>query len=114
MIKKVFFALTAVFALMACEKELDTAVPDCIQERLKTFDANEACSNAAVNRFTFQGNFVYTFDRGDCAEMDSIEVRSEDCTLLGYLGGYLNNVDINGIIFYGSAQHDALIWARQH
>lgn len=114
MMKKLFFSLTVLLALTACEKELDTAVPDCIQDRLKTFDLNESCSNASVNRFTFQGQFVYLFDRGECAEMDSIEVRSENCDLLGYLGGYLNNANINGLVFFSSAEHDALVWARQN
>lgn len=112
--KRIFLALTVIVALAACEKELDTAVSECIQDRLKTFDNSEACDKAAVHRFEFQGGFVYTFDRGNCAGMDSIEVRSENCDLLGYLGGYLNNASINGIIFYGNAQHDALVWARQH
>jgi hypothetical protein len=114
MIRRIFLALTVIVAFVSCEKELDTSVSDCIQERLKTFDTNEACDNASVHRFQFQGGFVYTFDRGNCAEMDSIEVRSENCDLLGYLGGYLNNASINGIIFYGSAKHDAIVWARQY
>jgi hypothetical protein len=114
MMKRIILSLTVLASLTACEKELDTAVPDCIQERLKTFDEMEACSHASVNRYTFQDQLVYVFDRGDCSEMDSMEVRSESCNLLGYLGGYLNNVDINGVIFYGEAKHDAVIWARQN
>lgn len=109
--KKLFFAASASLILLGCTKEKEAAVSDCIQDRLKTFDKSEACANAVVTRYEFQGQTVYTFDRGDCVAMDSVEVRSEDCALLGYLGGYLENDSINKAPFYAQATYVAVIWA---
>ena len=111
--RKLFLmSLLFIAAFAACTKEKDAAVSTCIQDRLNTFDQLEACDNASVSRYTFMGENVYTFDRGVCADMDSIEVRSEDCALLGYLGGYLNNTMINNSSFYAQAQFESLVWAN--
>ena len=111
--RKLFWiSLLAISAFGACTKEKDEAVSECIQDRLKTFDQFEACDQAAVSRYMFMGQTVYTFDRGNCVDMDSIEVRSEDCALLGYLGGYLNNTMINNTAFYQQADFVSLVWAK--
>ena len=108
--KALLFSLLIGFVLLGCNKENEAAVPTCIQDRLQTFDMNEACSDgASVERHMFQGNPVYLFNPGACT-VDSIEVRSDDCALLGYLGGLLNNSDINGVDFYLSSQYDAIVW----
>lgn len=111
--RKLFLmSLLAVTVFVACTKENDQAVSTCIQDRLKTFDQFEACDGASVSRYMFNGENVYIFDRGECPDMDSIEVRSEDCALLGYLGGYLNNTMINNTSFYGQADFQSLVWAN--
>ncbi len=97
--------------LLSCTKEKEGAVSECIQERLKTFDEMEACPDAVVTRYDFLGETVYTFDRGNCPEIDSIEVRSNDCALLGYLGGVLGNDIISGQPFYAKATYVAVIWS---
>lgn len=101
------------FGAIACTKEKENAVSECIQERLKIFDEFESCENAMVLRYKFQNMDVYTFDRGDCSYVDSVEVYDEDCNLMGYLGGYLNNTSINGANFYGSADLQSTIWTKQ-
>lgn len=110
--KALLFSLLVSFILLGCNKENEASVPTCIQERLQTFDSNEACSNgASVVRHIFQGNPVYLFDPGSCG-IDSTEVRSEDCGMLGYLGGVLNNSEINGTDFYLSSTYDAIVWSN--
>lgn len=99
------------FVWIACTKEKEAAVPPCIQDRLKTFDQSEACSQgASLERYTFQNKTVYVFDHGVCGSIDSSEVRDADCNVLGYLGGVLNNDTINGMNFYVSSKYEAIIW----
>ncbi len=110
--KALIFSFLVGFLFVGCKKENEAAVPTCIQERLQAFDLNEACgSGASVERHLFQGNPVYLFNPGGCT-VDSVEVRSEDCGLMGYLGGTLGNSDINGVDFYLNANYDAIVWAN--
>lgn len=111
--KKYLLIGTVLLAAIACTKEKENAVSECIQDRLKNFDENESCDNAMVLRYMFQDMNVYTFDRGNCSYVDSVEVYDEDCNLMGYLGGYLNNTDINGVNFYGAAELKSTIWTKQ-
>ena len=110
--KKAFALLLLVgFVWIGCTKEKEAAVPTCIQDRLKTFDQLEACSQgASLQRYNFQSNSVYVFNHGFCNSIDSSEVRDAECNLLGYLGGVLNNDTINGLNFYISAKYEAVIW----
>ena len=110
--RALLFSLLIGFVLVGCTKEKEGAVPQCIQERLKTFDSDEACQNASVMRYNFEGKSVYVFDREFCAQIDSSEVRDENCGLLGYLGGVLNNDTINNQNFNLSAEYESIIWAN--
>lgn len=99
--------------LIACNKENENATPECVTEQLAVFDGTQACEGATVKRYDFQGSDVYLFDPGNCPQADSIEVRSSECQVLGYLGGILNNTFINGVEFSSHSEFKALVWAAQ-
>lgn len=111
--KKITVIAALLIGAFACTKEPESAVSTCIQDELRIFDENLACTNAIVLRYDFMGNNVYTFDRGDCSYVDSITVYDEECNIMGYLGGYLGNSTISGVDFYQEADLKATVWSKQ-
>ena len=112
--KNAFFALALIgFIFTGCNKEDDNAVPECIQDKLTSFDENVACpTGATVKVYTFQNKEVYVFNPGGCGSDLSTDVMDEGCTSLGVLGGILGETEIAGVEFYINAVQKRTIWAN--
>lgn len=111
--KKVLFILLIGFVWAGCTKEKEEAIPECIQDRLLSFETNEACpSGASLKKYTFQGNRVFAFNPGGCIADGTIEIRSENCDVLGFLGGISGETEINGIDFDLNAVDDGFVWTN--
>jgi hypothetical protein len=99
--------------LTSCEK-IDKEAPACIKDLIRNHK-NEMflCeTGASVSQYLFQGKNVYVFDPGTCgADMQS-NVYSENCELLGSLGGIAGVIIINGDRFDLGATFIKTIWTE--
>lgn len=111
--KKIFTLLIlSLLTMVACEKE-DFGLSDCLDNKIKEFKNSEyACDNGAnVKEYRFKGEIVYVFDPGLCGADMTSEVIDQDCNFLGYLGGIVGNVMIDGTDFSESV-FIRIIWER--
>ncbi|MCH2228972.1 MAG: hypothetical protein MK105_01415 [Crocinitomicaceae bacterium] len=110
--KKVIFSILAAGVLFAsCNKEDEDAVPTCVQERLASFEANEACGDgASVKRYIFNGGDVYAYNPGGCGADLTTSIIDENCNNIGYLGGITGNDTIQGVHFTSNAMLVSTIW----
>ncbi len=108
-LKFVFFIL--MFFLAACEK-IDDDAPDCIKKLIKHHKSDFALceSGASVKQYLFQEKYVYVFGPGRCGADMQAPVYSENCELLGNLGGIAGNLIINGERFGQNAILIKTIW----
>lgn len=65
---------------------------------------------ASVKEFIFQGKTVYVLSEGNCIANSGAEVIDSDCNHLGYLGGFVGNIEINGVEFSPNATLIRTIW----
>lgn len=109
--KLLFTALATGLLFASCNKEDENAVPQCVQDRLATFELNEACGDgASVRRYTFLGNDVYAYNPGSCGADMTTPILDADCNSLGYLGGITGNDTISGVPFSSNAILVSTIW----
>lgn len=99
------------FSLNACER-IDDEAPGCIKELIRHHqDYLFLCEEgASVKQYLFQEQYVYVFGPGTCGADMQAPVYSEDCELLGNLGGFVGNLMINGIRFDQNATYIKTIW----
>ena len=93
-------SIFTVISLLGCKKDNDDSeIPICIETKINEFSL-EACDNGAnVKEYLFQNKTVYVFDPGTCGADMTSEVVDAECTTLGFLGGFLGNIVINGEVF---------------
>ncbi|RQO32176.1 hypothetical protein DBR32_00750 [Taibaiella sp. KBW10] len=84
----------------------------CVDERLLAFQQQESCDDATIKSYTFQGQLVYVLDYGDCIADVTSEVVSEDCKVLGYLGGLAGSSTLNGTEFWSNAIFVTTVWHK--
>jgi hypothetical protein len=95
---KSLFNLLFLFTLASCTNYIggNAKISDCLTEKIVEFEKNAPCNDVSVSEYIFQGKIVYTFEPGTCgADMQSV-VYSEDCVIIGYLGGFIGNTIVNG------------------
>lgn len=87
----VLFLLSLGFFLSSCGGD---ELPTCIQEKLDAFETDSTVCESTANSiggnlvtFTFRTETVYCFNWGTCNPNKTIEIWSEDCTLICELGG---------------------------
>jgi len=104
--------LTLTFTLLSsgCEKSKYDA-PGCIEDKIREFSKTVTCdSGASVSLYELNGKNVYVFEDGNCMADLAVSVYSEDCYLLGFLGGISGNTIIQGVKFYDKADFRKWIW----
>jgi hypothetical protein len=108
----IFLIFISAMASQSCNKpEVAEGTPKCVENKIVEFE-NIACAEAAiVKEYTFQEETVYTFDPGLCGADMTTEVVDCDCNNLGYLGGLIGNVQINGEDF-SNADFVKTIWSN--
>ncbi|MBU1014195.1 MAG: hypothetical protein KKG99_14450 [Bacteroidetes bacterium] len=112
--KKIYIVIIlSLVALVACDKE-DFGLSDCLNNKIREFEKSDyACTKGAnVKEYEFMNEKVYVFDPGLCGADMTLEVMDEDCNTLGYLGGLIGNMKINGIIFITESKFIKTIWER--
>ena len=106
------FLIISLLALMACEK-IDKDCPDCILKKTREFIKAQRCdTGASVSEWVFQGENVFMFVDGTCGADFGASVYSEDCEIIGTLGGFSGSETINGINFYQNATLIKTIWEQ--
>ena len=77
----IYFGIAALgLTLVSCEKENENAISECLQEKLLTFDTNEACNTgASLTEYTYLNKTVFKFDPGYCGADMTSEVVDENC-----------------------------------
>lgn len=110
----IYFGIASLsLTLVSCEKENENAISECLQEKLLTFDTNEACNTgASLTEYTYLNKTVFKFDPGYCGADMTSEVVDENCATLGYLGGITGNDTITGDNFTLNAVVSRQIWAN--
>jgi hypothetical protein len=103
-----------ILGLTACQKgKIAKNTPDCVIERIETFDENSSCSDGVkVDLYTYQSADVYVFEPGTCGADMTSEVIDADCNTLGYLGGITGNQQIQGSNFYDNAVFKETVWEK--
>ncbi|MCH2234785.1 MAG: hypothetical protein MK078_11100 [Crocinitomicaceae bacterium] len=93
--------LLAGLGFQSCNRDgIAPGTPKCIEDKILEFETNKLCAEGAkVDLYTFQGEFVYAFEQGNCGADLTTEIVSEDCQTLGFLGGISGNTEINGESF---------------
>lgn len=110
--------MLALATLLSCDKRhhrrcSDPAAKECVEQKLLFFQQNEnACSDATIKSYMFQGQLVYVMDYGTCIADMTSEVLGDDCRTLGYLGGFAGGSTINGVDFWSNATFVAQIWHK--
>ncbi|MGB0883453.1 MAG: DUF6970 domain-containing protein [Flavobacteriales bacterium] len=107
----------AMLSLQSCVIEINdndtggNGYYSCIDEEVDYFAQYIACYDfARVDKYWYQGEYVYVFFPGDCDEGEISEIKNQNCYSVGYLGGISNNEQVNGQNFYNHAHFEATIW----
>lgn len=108
--RRVLSFLFFIVLLTSCKKS--DPVSACIESKISEFKASgSACDHgASVKEYRFQGKLVYVFDQGNCIADGGAVVRDRDCNIIGWLGGFVGNVVINGVDFYDHAEYKRTVW----
>lgn len=113
--KSYLLFISIVLLMMACQKD-DLGVSDCLNEKITEFkNGDYACADvedgANVREYLFMGETVFVFDPGRCGADMASGVYDEDCNHIGFLGGIVGNVEVNGTDF-GEAVFVKTVWER--
>jgi hypothetical protein len=107
---KILFALVLVIA--SCTKlDIENGIPACIRREIKQFNHDSDCNTASVKEYSFQTKIVYTFDPGLCGADMTTKVLDSECNVLGSLGGYAGNTEINNEEF-SNAVFIRTVWKK--
>jgi len=86
--------------------------PSCMEKLIKEFDNNQTCDkDVRVDKYIFQEKTVFVFEPGSCGADMTSAVYSNECKLLGHLGGIAGNTEINGESF-SNAKLVATVWRK--
>lgn len=102
-----------ILSYSGCNKiELNESVPACIESKIKEFKKSDMIcdAKASVVRYTFQGNYVYVFNPGNCIADGGSDVYDQDCNKLCFLGGIAGKITCNGEDFGKGASDETVIW----
>src|SRR5687768_9433523 len=93
-----YIMLFLFYFLSGCSLAFDTAegTPRCIELEMKDFYRHIRCDNSEVQEFLFQDMTVYVLGAGNCIADAGSPVFNSNCVLLGILGGFTGNTEING------------------
>jgi len=111
MIRIIFISIVCLITFSACRKDgISCGTPSCVVNKINDFK-KDACKDANVKEYKFQGKTVYVFDPGTCGADMTSEVIDSDCTTQGYLGGFASNTIINGCDF-STANCRKTVWKK--
>ena len=92
-------------------KQETHALPNAIAEKITSFSSSATCNDARVDEKKYQGNVVYVFEEGTCVTDKETAVYASNGKLLGSLGGFAGNTQVNGADF-SSAVLIKTVWSK--
>ena len=96
------------------EPEATHLLTDFIKERIAIFSKNAQCKTGSkVSAYLFKNKLVYVFEEGSCGADMTAPVFDKDCNKLGYLGGFVGNVTIQGTNF-SEAVLQEVVWKQKN
>lgn len=109
---KYIFYFLLIFLVVSCNKPVNES--DCIKAKIISFQHGvDICDDGAtVDKYSFQNDYVYVFNLGDCVADFPFEVINSNCETIGYLGGFAGNDSINGASFSSSAVFVEQVWSN--
>ncbi|MGA1546104.1 MAG: DUF6970 domain-containing protein [Flavobacteriaceae bacterium] len=105
------YALVFIVLLSTCSKtSLETAIPDCIQQKINTLEKENARNPPAkVYQYTYQNQTVY-YIPSYCCDLYS-ELYDSNCTLICHPdGGITGRGDGRCTDFFDLRKDEKLIW----
>lgn len=86
------------------------AVPNCISEKIDTFETRAQCQlSAKVIRYRFQNKCVFLFHEGDCIADNPNIILNDVCDTIGSVGGFSPEPElVNGESFSTAIAIDTL------
>jgi hypothetical protein len=101
------------FLFTACEK-IEKDAPSCIKDLIRNHKKVVLLceTGASVKQYSFQGDYVYVFDPGNCGADMNAPVYSSNCEYLGGLGGFTGNLLIKGVRFDQNSTYIKTIWTN--
>jgi hypothetical protein len=105
----------AIICMLSCNSiDIPGGAPDCLKEKIKEFKKSMPCEGATADEYVFQNMNVYVMDVGPhcCCDRGSA-VYDQNCSLLGSLGGFTGNLEINGVKFSENAEYVRTIWEKK-
>lgn len=96
--KTILILLMCTLICVGCKKtDIPKDTPTCVADYINNvLKSSNACNDSNVNSYLFQGQTIYIIYEGSCIADGTSPVFSEDCDILGYLGGIAGNNTING------------------
>lgn len=107
---KASLLLFGLFLLFLGCKKTDSSVPGCINDQIRNFKSYSPCNDAKVDEYLFQNELVFVFEDGTCVRDGAAQVYNGACELLGSLGGFTGNLEINGANFSENAVFQKTVW----
>ena len=98
-------------SLGGCDDEA-VCLPECIIEEIGNLGEHHCSDSANISQYIFQGSTVYLIDPGNCGDDQSYDVVDSNCEVIGRLGGFVGNENINGVAFYENAKLIAIVWQK--
>jgi|WetSurMetagenome_2_1015567.scaffolds.fasta_scaffold96257_1 hypothetical protein len=107
------FIVLSFILMTACEK-IEKDAPSCVKDLIRNHkNKTLLCeTGASVKQYSFQGDYVYVFDPGNCGADMNAPVYSSNCEYLGGLGGFTGNMLINGVRFDQNSTYVKTIWTN--
>lgn len=83
--------------LLACKSRHRLEdIPNPIALEINRFSTTASCKDASVKQLKFQGQEVFLFEEGTCVMDKESRVLDKSGKLLGSLGGFTGNTNIQG------------------
>lgn len=106
-----FFIVCTIFLISCRIKQEERSLPNAIAQKISSFSSASTCNDARVDEKKYQNNVVYVFEEGSCVADKETNVYAADGKLLGSLGGFAGNTQINGADF-SSAVFIKTVWNK--
>jgi hypothetical protein len=109
--KHYFVIIIAAITLLGCHKDELVCLSPCL---LETAGNLSDCERARITAYLFLGSIAYHIDPGYClGDDEAYVVLDSNCELIGQLGGFAGNEEVNGVHFFNNAQLLDIVWEKE-
>lgn len=105
--------LIAFLFLVGCKSaEKSLTLSGTLQKKIDQFKSASVCEDARISEFNINGELVYLFEYGSCIKDKESPVYDKSGNLLGAIGGFTGNMQLNGNDF-SKAEFKREIWRKK-